>query len=103
MSDLLYRSVAIVTTSNVVTEAYDTDAYGNTLCYSGPGTDGLWFTDDDVQTDNPINTHHLHGKALRYRNRLTRDFRSIITVPDTTRPQMRTVPQSSEPPPVLRL
>ena len=62
LSDLLYRSTAIVTTSNVITEAYDCDAYGNTLCYSGPGTDGLWFTDDDVQTNNPINTTIFTGR-----------------------------------------
>jgi RHS repeat-associated protein len=62
LSDQLYRSVATVTTSNVVTEAYDTDAYGNTLCYSGPGTDGEWFTDDDVQTNNPINTTIFTGR-----------------------------------------
>jgi RHS repeat-associated protein len=62
LSDLLYRSTAIVTTSNVVTEAYDCDAYGNTLCYSGPGTDGNWFTDDDVQTNSPINTTIFTGR-----------------------------------------
>jgi len=62
LSDLLYRSIAIVTTANVVTEAYDTDAYGNTLCYSGPGTDGLWFTDDDVRTNNPINSTIYTGR-----------------------------------------
>jgi len=62
LSDLLYRSVAIVTTSNVVTEAYDTDAYGNTLCYSGPGTDDEWFTDDDATTNNPINTTIFTGR-----------------------------------------
>jgi RHS repeat-associated protein len=62
LSDLLYRSVAICTTSNVVTEAYDTDGYGNTLCYSGPGTDGLWFTNDDVRTNNPINTTIFTGR-----------------------------------------
>ncbi len=26
------------------------DAYGNTLIFTGPGPDGLWFTDDDVQS-----------------------------------------------------
>ena len=62
LSDLLYRSVAIVTTSNVVTEAYDTDAYGNTLCYSGPGTDDEWFTDDYVRTNNPINSTIFTGR-----------------------------------------
>ena len=62
LSDLLYRSTALVTTSNVVTEAYDTDAYGNTLCYSGPGTDDEWFTDDDVTTHNPINATIFTGR-----------------------------------------
>ena len=27
------------------------DPYGNTLIFTGPGPDGLWFTDDDVQSD----------------------------------------------------
>jgi RHS repeat-associated protein len=64
MSDLLYRSTALVDTSNTIIEAYDTDAYGNTLCYSGPGTDGLWFTDDDVITATPINTTIFTGRQL---------------------------------------
>jgi RHS repeat-associated protein len=64
ISDLLYRSVAIVTTDNVTVEAYDTDAYGNTLCYSGPGPDGQWFTDDDVRTNNPINTTIFTGRQF---------------------------------------
>jgi RHS repeat-associated protein len=49
LSDLLYRSVALTNSTGAVVEAYDTDAYGNTLLFSGPGTDGLWFTNDDVQ------------------------------------------------------
>jgi RHS repeat-associated protein len=53
LSDLLYRGAALTKTTGGVgiVEAYDTDAYGNTLLFSGPGTDGLWFTDDDVQAD----------------------------------------------------
>ncbi len=31
------------------------DAYGNTLIFTGPGPDGLWFTDDDVQSDYGAN------------------------------------------------
>ena len=27
----------------------DTDAYGSTLIFTGPGPDGTWFTDDDTQ------------------------------------------------------
>jgi RHS repeat-associated protein len=51
LSDLLYRSAALTNSTGTVVEAYDTDAYGNTLLFSGPGTDGLWFTNDDVQAD----------------------------------------------------
>ena len=38
-----------------VSEAYDTDAYGNTLVFTGPGADGVWFTDDDVQSSYGAN------------------------------------------------
>ncbi len=31
------------------------DAYGNTLVFTGPGADGIWFTDDDVQSDYGAN------------------------------------------------
>jgi len=34
-------------------EAYDCDAYGNTLIFSGPGTDSTWFTNDDVTSLQP--------------------------------------------------
>jgi RHS repeat-associated protein len=64
LSDLLYRSVAIVTTSNVISEAYDCDAYGNTICYSTPGTDDQWFTDDDVPTNNPTNLTIFTGRQF---------------------------------------
>jgi len=52
LSDLLYRTVALTDTGNDVVEAYDTDTYGNTLVYSGPGADDTWFTDDDVNIDD---------------------------------------------------
>ena len=31
------------------------DAYGNALIFTGPCADGLWFTDDDVQSDYGAN------------------------------------------------
>ncbi len=49
LSDLLYRTVALTNQSGAVVEAYDTDAYGNTLLFSGPGADGVWFTNDDYR------------------------------------------------------
>ncbi len=39
-----------------IVEAYDTDAYGNTLIFTGPGADGNWFTDDDVQSNYGANS-----------------------------------------------
>ena len=32
------------------------DAYGNTLIFTGPGADGVWFTDDDVQSNYEANS-----------------------------------------------
>ena len=49
LSDLLYRSAALTNASAGIVEAYDTDAYGNTLLFSAAGTGGAWFTDADVQ------------------------------------------------------
>jgi RHS repeat-associated protein len=34
-------------------EAYDTDAYGNTLIFSGAGSSGSWWDPDAVQTSSP--------------------------------------------------
>jgi len=54
LSDLLYRAVALTDSSGNIVEAYDTDAYGNTICFSvagGGGTD--WWADDATQTTNP--------------------------------------------------
>ena len=31
------------------------DAYGNTLIFTGPGPDGVWFTNDDVQSNYGAN------------------------------------------------
>ena len=55
LQDLLYRAVALTNPSGNIVEAYDTDAYGNTLIFTGPGTDGVWFTDDDVQPNYGAN------------------------------------------------
>ena len=54
LSDLLYRSVALTDENKDIVEAYDTDAYGNTLIFNDPGDDEAWFTDDDVPTDAPL-------------------------------------------------
>ena len=58
LSDLLYRTVALTDDPGegdvAVVEAYDTDAYGNTLIFNDPGDDETWFTDDDATTKDPI-------------------------------------------------
>ncbi len=55
LQDLLYRAAALTNSGGYVVEAYDTDAYGNTLIYIDPGSDGRWFTDDDAQSDYGAN------------------------------------------------
>ena len=50
LQDLLYRAVALTNFTGTIVEAYDCDAYGNTIIFTGPGTDGVWFTNDDVQS-----------------------------------------------------
>jgi RHS repeat-associated protein len=62
LQDLLYRTAATTNSSANVVEAYDYDAYGNTLMYSGPGTDGLWFTNDDVATVQPACEYLFTGR-----------------------------------------
>ena len=39
----------------VIVETCYTDAYGNKLIFTGPGADGVWFTDDDVQSNYGAN------------------------------------------------
>jgi len=48
LSDLLYSSAALTNSTGGIVEAFDTDAYGDTLLFSGPGMSG-WFNNDDVQ------------------------------------------------------
>ncbi|MGC9260820.1 MAG: RHS repeat-associated core domain-containing protein [Phycisphaerae bacterium] len=55
LQDLLYRAVALTDSTGTVVEAYDTDAYGNTLIFTAPGADGQWFTDDDTQSSYGVN------------------------------------------------
>ncbi len=55
LQDLLYRAVALTNSSGNIVETYDTDAYGNTLAFTGPGADGVWFTSDDLQSDYGAN------------------------------------------------
>ena len=51
LQDLLYRAVALTNSSGAIVEAYDTDAYGNTLIFTAPDTTGNWWGDAAVQSN----------------------------------------------------
>src|SRR5690606_25180681 len=53
LQDLLYRTTALTDDSGDIVEAYDCDAYGNTLIFDAAGTGGNWWADDASQTDQP--------------------------------------------------
>ena len=55
LQDTLYRTMALANSSGTPVEAYDTDAYGNTIIFTGPGPDNTWFTDDDTQSSYGAN------------------------------------------------
>jgi RHS repeat-associated protein len=51
LQDLLYRNTALSDDEGSIVEAYDSDAYGNTLLFDTPGTGGDWFADDAEQVN----------------------------------------------------
>ncbi len=53
LQDLLYRTTALTDDSGNIVEAYDCDAYGNTLTFDAAGTGGNWWADDASQADQP--------------------------------------------------
>jgi RHS repeat-associated protein len=59
--DLLYRSAALTNNTGSIVEAYDTDAYGNTLLFKAAGTGG-WFSADDVQASYPACRYVFTGR-----------------------------------------
>lgn len=48
LQDLLYRTTALTDSSGSIVEAYDYDAYGNTLIFKSAGTGGNWWADNAV-------------------------------------------------------
>ncbi len=66
LQDLLYRAVALTNSSGNIVEAYDTDAYGQTIIYTGPGPDGVWFTDDDVGSGFTYGANDMIFCGYRY-------------------------------------
>ncbi len=55
LQDLLYRAVALTDSSGTIVEAYDTDAYGNTLIFTAPDSGGNWWGDSAVQSNYGAN------------------------------------------------
>ena len=55
LQDLLYRTTGLSDDSGVIREAYDCDAYGNTLIFRNTGSPpaAITFTDSDTQVDYP--------------------------------------------------
>ncbi len=55
LQDTLYRAVGLTNSSGDIVEAYDTDAYGNTLIFTAPDTSGNWWGDAAVQSSYGAN------------------------------------------------
>ena len=55
LQDLLFRAVALANSSGAIVEAYDCDAYGNTLVFTAPDTTGNWWGDAAVQSNYGAN------------------------------------------------
>ena len=53
LQDLLYRTTGLADSSGTVLEAYDTDAYGNTLIFRGSPLARLLFAPDDPRVTSP--------------------------------------------------
>ena len=64
MQDLLWRTQGLSDSSGVVREAYDYDAYGNTLIFRKTGTPPgeITFLDNDTQVEEPTNPYLYTGQ-----------------------------------------
>jgi RHS repeat-associated protein len=51
LQDNLYRTTALTDYEGNIVEAYDMDAYGNTLTFTAAGTGGNWWADNATQSD----------------------------------------------------
>ncbi len=100
LQDLLYRAVALTNSSGAMVEAYDCDAYGNTLIFTAPGADGVWFTDDDVQSSYGANEIIYCGYPDN--NRVSTDIGTGLNDPETKLYYLRNRTYGSIPGTVLR-
>ena len=70
LPDLLYRNTALTDSSPTIVEAYDTDAYGNTLIFDAAGSGGDWWADDADITDQPSCAFIFTGRRYEAETRL---------------------------------
>jgi len=70
LSDLLYRAAALTNSSGDIVEAYDTDAYGNAIVFTSPGSGGNWFVDNAVQGDVGVCDRLFTGQTYDYETAL---------------------------------
>jgi RHS repeat-associated protein len=54
LQDLLYRTTATTNSSGTIVEAYDFDAYGNTLIFNQPGSGSNWWAPDANQSPDAL-------------------------------------------------
>jgi RHS repeat-associated protein len=64
LQDLLYRTTALTDSSANIVEAYDTDAYGNTLIFSAVGSGSSWWDDDATQAAFPACPYIFTGQRF---------------------------------------
>ncbi len=100
LQDLLYRAVALTNSSGGIVETNDTDAYGNTIIFTGPGADGIWFTDDDVQSSYGANDIIYCGYPDN--KRVSTDIGTGLNDPETELYYVRNRSYNSIPGKVLR-
>ncbi|HEX4053706.1 MAG TPA: RHS repeat-associated core domain-containing protein, partial [Tepidisphaeraceae bacterium] len=64
LQDLLYRTTGLADSSGVIREAFDTDAYGNTLIFRNSGTppSAITWSDSDTQVNYPTCTFIFTGQ-----------------------------------------
>jgi RHS repeat-associated protein len=63
LQDLLYRTTALTDSDGNIVEAYDYDAYGNTLMFSVAGSGGTdWWADDCTTTLQPACEYLFTGR-----------------------------------------
>jgi RHS repeat-associated protein len=62
LSDLLYRSIALADSGGSIVEAYDTDAYGNTIIFAAAGTGGNWWANNAEQALQPACEYIFTGR-----------------------------------------